>query len=298
MAQGWLRTVKLLERDDRGEMTGSRQADERAQPDLLQRPLRVLEALAGMQQPASLLAVASAVGLSKASAYRVLRSLQDEGYVDHAGRRGYRIGSRSIALASLVGPRPALLQRARPVLTKLAVAAQATATLHLRSGEHRVLVLGVEQNSEPLRHRVHVGQRAPLTFGCSGRAILAHLPARDAAKVVTGHARCGTRAALTRELEAIRVDGYALSFSENQSRLNGIGAALLDPDDGYPLGSIAVAGPDDRFTDNALRRLAAPLMSACNGLAPHLATLLGPNSSARLDALDITIQDFMESAAD
>ena len=279
-------------------MTRSREATERAQPDLLHRPLRMLEALAGMQQPASLLAVASAVGLSKASAYRVLRSLQDEGYVDHVGRRGYRIGSRSIALASMVGPRPALRQRARPVLTRLAVAAQATATLHLRSGEHRVLVLGVEQNSEPLRHRVHVGQRAPLTFGCSGRAILAHLPARDAAKIVTDHARCGTRAALTRELEAIRIDGYALSLSENHSHLNGIGAALLDPDDGYPLGSIAVAGPDDRLTDDSLRRLAPPLMSACNGLAPHLATLLGPNSSARLDALDITIQDFMETAAD
>lgn len=290
--------MKLVERGDGGVVTGSRQAEERPQPGLLHRPLRVLEALAGMQQPASLLAVATAVGLSKASAYRVLRSLQDEGYVDHAGRRGYRVGSRSIALASMIGPRPALLQRARPVLTRLAVAAQATATLHLRSGEHRVLVLGAEQNLEPQRRRVHVGERAPLTSGCSGRAILAHLPARDAAKVLASHTRGGMRAALERELEAIRIDGYAFSFSENHPQFNGIGAALLDPDDGYPLGSIAVAGPDDRLTEDALRRLATPLTSACNGFAAHLATLLGPNSPARLDALDVTIQDFVETAGD
>ena len=279
-------------------MTGSRQAVEHSQPDLLHRPLRVLEALAGMEQPASLLAVASAVGLSKASTYRVLRSLQDEGYVDHAGRRGYRIGSRSVALASMVGARPALLQRARPVLSRMAAAAQATATLHLRSGEYRVLVLGAEQNVELQRRRVHVGERAPLTSGCSGRVILAHLPAPEAAKVVAAHTRRTARAVLERELDAIRADGYALSFSDNHPRFNGIGVALLDPDDGYPLGSIAVAGPDDRLTGDALRRLAPPLISACNGLAAHLATLLGPNSPARLEALDVTIQDFMESTGD
>ena len=81
-------------------MSGPRKSPKSAQPDLLRRPLLVLEALAAMEQPASLLAIASAVGLSKAGAYRVLRALQDEGYVDHAGRRGYRVGSRSIALAS------------------------------------------------------------------------------------------------------------------------------------------------------------------------------------------------------
>lgn len=279
-------------------MASSPHTESRAKPDLLRRPLRVLEALAGMEQPASLLAVATAVGLSKASAYRVLRTLQDEGYVDHAGRRGYRIGSRSVALASLVGPRPALLQRARPVLTKLAAATNATATLHLRSGEHRVLVLGAEQSGELQQRRVHVGERAPLTSGCSGRVILAHLPAKEAAKVVAAHARGRRREKLERELDTIRIDGYALSFSENHERFNGIGTALLDPDDGYPLGSIAVAGADERMPEDVLRALAPRLRSACNSLAPHLATLLGPNSSTRLDALDVTIRDFMATAGD
>lgn len=76
------------------------------QPDSALRAMRVLEALAGMEQPAGLLTIAAAVNLSKTRAYRVLRSLQDHGYVDHADRNGYRIGSRSLALASLIGPRP------------------------------------------------------------------------------------------------------------------------------------------------------------------------------------------------
>jgi DNA-binding IclR family transcriptional regulator len=277
-------------------MTRARQTAKRTQPDVLRRPLRVLEALAAMEQPASLLAIASAVGLSKAGAYRVLRALQDEGYVDHAGRRGYRIGSRSIALASLVGPRPALLQHARPVLSKLAAMAQATATMHLRSGGHRVLVLGAAHDTELQRQRIHVGERAPLTSGCSGRVILAHLPVEEAAEVVETHTVGKSRAELERELDAIRADGFALSFSENHRHFSGIGGVLLDPDNGLPLGSIAVAGSDERLSEGVLRQLAGPLTAACDGLAPRLAALLGQNSSAHREALDVTIQDFMEAA--
>lgn len=276
-------------------MSGSRPVED-ARPDLLRRPLRVLEALGGMEQPASLLSVAAAVGLSKASTYRVLRTLQDDGYVDHLGRRGYRIGSRSVALGSLIGARPNLMQRARPVLSRLAAAAGQTTTLHLRSGGHRVLVLFAEPNPHPDPIEVRLGERAPLTSGCSGRAILAHLSAEQATEVIKSHVGARTRARLERDLETIRCDGYAMSFRENHARFHGIGAALLDPDDDRPLGSIAIAGTDRRLPEDALRRLARPLTSACMQLAPHLATVLGPNSSIGLEALDVTIQSFVNSA--
>ncbi len=70
------------------------------------RALRVLETLGGMEQPAGLAGIAAANGLTKTKAYRVLRSLQNEGYVDHVGRSGYRVGSRSIALPPGSGRAP------------------------------------------------------------------------------------------------------------------------------------------------------------------------------------------------
>lgn len=276
-------------------MNGSRRVDD-ARPDPLRRSLRVLEALAGMEQPASLLDVTAAVGLSKASTYRVLRALQDDGYVDHLGRRGYRIGSRSVALGSLIGPRPNLVKRARPVLSRLAAAAGETTTLHLRSGEHRVLVLFAEPDPHPHPIEVRLGERAPLTSGCSGRAILAHLPTEEATDVIDRHVRGRTRARLERELESIRSTGYAMSFRENHAQFHGISAALLDPDDDRPLGSIAIAGIDRRLPEDALRRLGRPLSAACRQLAPHLATILGPNSFSGLEALDVTIQTLVDSA--
>jgi DNA-binding IclR family transcriptional regulator len=261
----------------------------------LMRALRVLERLAGMEQPASLLDIAAATGLTKTKAYRVLRSLQDDGYVDHAGRDGYRIGSRSIALATLIGPRPALLQRARPILAQLAGRVSETATLHLRSGGYRVLVLGAEPPRSVLFRRIMVGERAPLTSGCSGTSILAYLPDREVDDIIRTHARGSQRKALTSLVEQIRNDGYATSYGSNHVGLNGISAPLLDPDTGLALGSIAIAGPSERLDKATLTKLAPPLIASCTALAPRLAAVLGPHSSVRVESLDVNIQDFLDA---
>lgn len=257
------------------------------------RALRVLETLAGLQQPASLPAIADKAQLTKTKAYRVLRGLQDHGFVDHLGHSGYRIGSRAVALATLIGPRPALRQIARPVLAKLAAQSAETVTLHLRSGDHRVLVLAAEPPGNPMRGLPTIGERSPLTSGCVGRAILAFLPGNDAEQIIRAHAPRPARQGLSALLAGIREQGYALSFSDNHVDMNGIAAPLLDPADDAPLGCIAIAGVDRRLPEETLLRLSTPLRAACADLAPRLATVLGPNSSLRLESLDVAARDFL-----
>src|ERR1700722_17042900 len=258
------------------------------------RALRVLETLAGLQQPASLPAIADQAQLTKTKAYRILRGLQDHGFVDHVGRSGYRIGGRAVDIASLIWPRPAVLRAARPVLAKLAAEASETVTLHLRSGAHRVLVLGAEPPGNPLRRLAPLGERSPLTAGCSGRSILAFLPEEEAQEIIRGQAPAAVRRGLPARLARIRAQSYALSFSDNHPEMNGIAAPLLDPNDGTALGSIAIAGLLERLPKQTLRHLVTPLHAACSQLAPRLATVLGPNSSVRLDSLDVTIQHFLD----
>jgi IclR family acetate operon transcriptional repressor len=256
------------------------------------RALQVLEALAGMEQPASLAEVAEITRLPTTKAYRSLRALQDHGFVDHLGHRGYRLGSRSVALASLIGPRPALLRAAQPLLNRLASFARETTSLHLRSGTHRVLVIGAEARDQALRSSFTVGERAPLTSGCSGTVILAYLPVAEARTITASRPRREKRPS-TKLLEDIRTDGYGMSFSDNHVGVNGVAAPLLDPADGYPLGSVAIAGAERRLPEVKLKELVRPLKATCRELAPHLARMLGPNSSERLASLDVTIQDVL-----
>jgi IclR family acetate operon transcriptional repressor len=274
------------------------------------RVLQVLEALAGMEQPASLEAVAETLNLTVSKAYRALRALQDQGFVDHVGRQGYRLGSRSVALASLIGPRPALVRTAQPVINRLAAVASETATLHLRSGAHRVLVLGAESRTHsverigshvqlasaettPLRRAVTIGERAPLMSGCSGLAILAFLPQATIEQLINNRQR-GLPRPSESTLARIRENGYAMSFSENHVGLNGIGAPVLDPENSYALASVVVSGAEASLPEEVLRELSGPLKTACDQLSARLAAVLGPHASQRLAGQDVTVQALLE----
>ncbi|MGW4587765.1 IclR family transcriptional regulator [Amycolatopsis thermoflava] len=259
------------------------------------RALRILETLAGLQQPALLKTIAERAGLPRTKVYRVLRELQDHGYIDHIGRSGYRVGGRAIALASLVGPRPALLQRARPVLIRLAAEAGEFVSLHLRSGAHRVLVLGASPPGTAAGRNESIGERSPLTSGCGGTAILAFLPASQIEDLLNAQDNHATRRDLPKHLEQIKRQGYATSQSANHQEMHGIAAPVLDPDSGHALGSVAIAGHASRMPEPVLHRLATPLLAACADLGPRLATVLGPSSSVRLESLDVTIQDVLDT---
>lgn len=246
----------------------------------------MLEALAGMRQPASLRAVAERIGLSESQAFRVLRELEREGYLDHLGRSGYRLAGRSVALATLIGPRPAMLRAIQPVIARLAHLTGEAVVLHLRSGAARVLVLGVPAPSGPILDPAGVlGERSPLAVGSSGRIILAYLPSSALVDI--------DLAGLTsNQLSAIRERGYETSFGENHPGINGVSAPLLAyredaRQEGEALGSITIAGPAERLSEADFPRVLPMLLAACRDLGPRLASLLGPDLGETVRALDL-----------
>lgn len=276
------------------------------------RVLSVLETLAGMEQPAGLEAVAAATNLTVSKVYRSLRALQDQGFVDHVGRQGYRLGSRAVALASLIGPRPALKSAAQPLLNSLAAAVGETVTLHVRSGAFRVLVLGAEPRpgparpwspdqravgpvAAPLRRTLMIGERAPLISGCSGTAILAFLPPATVEEVLAGQPR-GLPRPSAATLSRIRESGYAMSFSDNHVGMNGVAAPVLDPEDDVALASVVVSGAEVNLPEDVLHEISDPLRATGADLAARMASVLGPHSSQRLASHDVTVQSLLEEA--
>jgi DNA-binding IclR family transcriptional regulator len=244
------------------------------------RGLQVLEALAGMRQPASLHAVADRIGLSESQTFRVLRELEREGYLDHIGRSGYRLAGRSVALATLIGPRPTLLRAVHPVITRLAHLTGEAVVLHLRSGSAHVLVLGVPAPLGPILDPAGVlGERSPLAVGFSGRVILAYLAEAELA---------------TMDLADVSERGYETSFGENHPGINGVSAPLLayrldarGQGEATALGSITIAGPAARLGDGDFPRVLPMLLGACRDLGPRLAAILGPDPGETVRALDL-----------
>lgn len=250
------------------------------------RGLHVLETLAGMRQPATLRDVAARAGLSESNAFRILQALENEGYLHHLGRSGYRLASRALALATVIGPRPAMLRLMHPIVARLAAVSGEAAVVHLRAGHFRVLVLGIPAPSGPVIDPAGVlGERSPLAAGASGRIILAYLPETELAGV-------DLHGVTTEQLAAIRAQGYETSYGENHPGVNGISVPLLAAAEDAAsqpivLGSMTIAGPSQRLPPQAVIRLVGPLLGACRDLSPRLAALLGPNPGSTIDALDL-----------
>ena len=249
------------------------------------RPLFVLELLAGMEQPSTLAQITARSGLSKSNAYRALRSLQDAGFVDHLGRRGYRLGTRSFALVSLIFPRDAVIRTSQPILARLVQISNETAAVAMRSGDHRVVVFTTHPPREPRDMWPLIGERTPLTSGCAGTSILAYLSQSEASQIVA-RPPAREQGASPEELATIRKLGYAISFGANHVGLNGIAAPLLSPRSGDPLGSLSISGSTERLDAARLYGLSEALKRAATELAPLIAKRLGPMSSERWPSLD------------
>ncbi|MEV0846081.1 helix-turn-helix domain-containing protein [Streptomyces sp. NPDC049954] len=252
------------------------------------RGLEILEVLAGLEQPATLVRIAARAGYNEAAAYRTLRRLEEQGYVDHVPRSGYRLGSRSVALAVLVGPEPPLLRAAHRVLTRLVTITGHSAAMHLRSGTHRILTAGVPAPSHPLRDEAAIGERAPLTSGSAGLTILAHLPDSEA-EAVTATRPAEERRPAPEELARIREDGFLVGERRSNASMRGISAPLLDPASGAPLGSLTIAALGDQTTQTMLMSYVPVLLRACADLGPQLSALLGPSSARGRRGRDVAV---------
>jgi IclR family transcriptional regulator, acetate operon repressor len=232
------------------------------------RTLRLLEALAA-HQPVGLDDVAGLVGLNKSTAYRLLRVLQEEGYCERLPHGGYRLGGAVAALATRTAVPAATLEAMRPVLQELAESTAETVTLHRRAGDVVVLSLGVESEQHVLRQVVRAGEATPLTRGCAGLAILASLPARDRDEVVEHTGGPEARSALRDRIAEALADGFAVSRAANHPGVFGIAVAVPGAMDRGSELSLAVSGPDGRWTrDRAVRH--AEQLQSCAARLAHL----------------------------
>lgn len=222
----------------------------------------LLEFLAASGRPASLQEVTEAVKLPKPTAYRLLRALQELGYVSRpAGSRNYLIGPRTARLAAS-DPHGDLKAQARRLLRRLHEEFDETINLGVLSGA-QVLYLDFVETTQPLRFIVTPGQNDPWYCTALGRAVATHLNERTLKKLIAGtrlqaltpHS-VKSKAELLRKIEKAREDGYAEEVEESVQGVCCL-AVNLSPL-GFPDAAISMAVPTQRLTP---RRKSAILLA-------------------------------------
>jgi DNA-binding IclR family transcriptional regulator len=233
---------------------------------VLDRAFSTLEVLARARRPLSLAELAEESRLPKPTLHRILKSLRDLGYVEQNDRGGaYELSAR---LASLHehGRDEAVRARARPLLERLHAAFDETVNLGLLEGI-TVRYAEVLETTQPLRWIVKPGARDPFHTTALGRAIVAHLPAEQQARLVAkacatlpARGRRAARAALEAELAATRQRGFAVEEEETVAGVACLAVPLAPVGD--PLAAVSVSVPVHRLSPRQRSAIIAALLSA------------------------------------
>ena len=217
----------------------------------LLRGLRLLEALADMDEPTGVTELARHVELDKATVSRLLRTLVDAGYAAKDPKGRYRIASKILRLSDGFAPHRPFLDAAMPHLRR--IRDQTNETTHLGQMENDQVVYVEKLDSmQSIRLTSAIGQTNPLHTTALGKAILAAKPLDERTKIVE-RLRLEVKqpnsirdpSELLADLDRTSSRGYSIDDCENEENVTCIGAAIEV--DGEVLGAVSVAGPSFRI---------------------------------------------------
>src|SRR3979411_1017815 len=134
------------------------------------RALSIVPALGDARRALTLTETASATGLYKSTALRLLASLARAGFVDQDVDGRYRLGSAIYRLASAYEHSAALASEVAPALQRITKEPGESVGFFVREGNKRRCLVRVE-SPQPLRHHIEVGVPRPLDLGASGRVL-------------------------------------------------------------------------------------------------------------------------------
>jgi len=237
----------------------------------LDRAMEVFERLSELPG-VTLSALASDLGQSPATVYRILVTLETRGLVDHeAEGQTWHIGPRAFLIGARFLRRTSLVERARPILRQLMEDTGETANLGIARGAQVLFVAQVETHAS-IRAFFPPGTASPLHASGIGKAILSCMDAVQRDRLLGGSALerftpytlCDPQD-LIADLDKARVRGYALDGEEKTLGMRCIAAPVFDHLGGVIAG-LSVSGPTARMTEEAEAPISARVREAAQDL--------------------------------
>ncbi|MFF6908992.1 IclR family transcriptional regulator [Streptomyces sp. NPDC012389] len=211
----------------------------------LDRGLRALTLISLAPEGLSVAEIAAQLGTDRATAYRIVDTLEQHALVTRGVGKRIRLGAGAAVFASRFQPQ--LIRAAGPVLQELADAAGAAAFLSLAQGGHECVPV---LSAEPTRQTIfqvsyRIGAGHPLDRGANGIAILALQPAAEDDSEAVKRARSA---------------GYSVTAGELQHGAVGVAAGFEVPHLlGASVGTVAMGQVDIGRLGELVREAAARL---------------------------------------
>jgi DNA-binding IclR family transcriptional regulator len=226
----------------------------------VRKAVTLLRATAASTNGTSVSALARAAGLPRATALRLIQTMEQEGLLLRVPEDDrVLLGPELVRLARQVDMATLVREVARGELAELREAVRETVTLSVVAPDGSLDLVYQVDGPQHLVPRSWVGQRFPLHASSSGKLLLSTYDderlerfLRDPLPAVTPHT-ITTRRALREELERTRARGYASTVDELEEGLAGVSVGIFGESGGL-VGVINVTGLSQRFDETTRQR--------------------------------------------
>jgi DNA-binding IclR family transcriptional regulator len=244
------------------------------QTQTVARALDILEVFLIYGPEIGLSEIARLVGLNKATAYRILSTLEGRGYIVRSpDSRKYRLGARTFELGSYFQNQVELRRIALPEMQTMVAETREAAFLCVREGDEALCIERVEAPYGVNIFTLRVGGRQPLHWGGAPRALMAGMADEElidyAQRTALPANTPFTLTTLDQILDDVRrtqEQGYAFSANDVVLGISALGAPIYGYDN-HVVASISLSGLSNRFEGEHLKSLTQTLTATANRLS-------------------------------
>ena len=245
----------------------------------LQKALSVLELLVQKPTGAQVSEIAAELGLPVSGIHRLLKELESIGYVRQVRDMGdYQLTMKLASMGLSFLGQTGICDVSQPILDQLAQRTQELVRMSLVDNGKLVWV-GVSQGATSgLRYDPgsEQGQVVHLASSAGGQAWLAAMTDEQAIEAVMkqgllkasqpGAEAPQTVADLIAALAQVRERGYSRNANSFLPGMAAMAHVVFNPDSGEPIGTVSIAGPSVRFTNEVMDRYHEDLALAAREL--------------------------------
>lgn len=244
--------------------------------NLILRAADILECFASGKPELTLTELSNLTGLQKSRLLRLCGTLASRGYLNRNGETlKYSLGPKLMVLSRLYEKASDLFQVAEPIVKALTKETKETVSLFVVHGIRR-LCLVKEDGEHPVRYVNEGGDVLDIHNGAGGMALLAFLEEETRSHILNGLMTDPATmlpkswpADHQQEFDEIRHKGYAIGFGAVIPGVAAVAAPVFD-ENGQCCGSVSVAGPAHRFSEENSPILVRQLLEATAQISAHM----------------------------
>jgi IclR family transcriptional regulator, KDG regulon repressor len=259
--------------------------------DAAAKALELLNVFSFSERSLTLSSLANRTGIPKATAFRLLSTLEQSGFVSKVGAE-YHLGIKCLVLGNIVSADLDLREKAHPHLVALRDATRETTHVAVL---HRWQVVYLDRVPSPQQvgfMQSRPGAILPAHCTALGKTLLAHAPEADVAawvdtatfEALTPFTHTSAKPLLD-ELRLIRERGYAVDEQEHEIGVRCIAAPIRNHR-GDVVAAISVAGPEYRMPETVHgSAMAAQVCASARAISRALGAIEGSGSVAEFSAV-------------